>query len=71
MERKETKTHKRKLENLRRNSVSVHRWTNRKGKNNMQEQQILEEIALCTFQKCSRGPREGLTKGSKVEAFET
>jgi hypothetical protein len=44
---------------------------NRQGVNNMQEQQISEEIVLCAFQKCSRGPREGLTEGSKVEAFDT
>jgi hypothetical protein len=28
------------------------------------------EIALCTFQKCSRGPRDGLAGGEKVETFE-
>jgi hypothetical protein len=32
--------------------------------------QSSEEIALCTFQKCSRGPREGLAGGEKVETFE-
>jgi hypothetical protein len=28
------------------------------------------EIALCAFQKCSRGPKEGLAGGTKVETFE-
>jgi hypothetical protein len=28
--------------------------------------QSSKEIALCAFQKCSRGPREGLTRGVKL-----
>jgi hypothetical protein len=28
------------------------------------------EIALFTFQKCSRGPRDGITGGEKVKTFE-
>jgi hypothetical protein len=29
-----------------------------------------EEIAFCAFQKCSRGPREGLVGGAKVKTLE-
>jgi hypothetical protein len=49
-ERTTMKTQKRKLEKLRRNIMSVHRWKIGKERTLCRNNKISEEIALCAFQ---------------------